>query len=601
MVTSAVSTLGDAARAARRRAPGAEWLVRHPDVIALFVYAIPALIYEHSAVTHFASGCSCYGSDPQEFMWSMSWWPYAIVHGLDPLSTHVIWSGAHSFNVAANTTIPLPALLAWPVTAIWGPIVSFNLINLIAPVLDAYVAYRLCRHITRAPAASILAGYVFGFSSYWWGELEGHTHLVFTFAAPAVVWLVLVRLEEAISARRFTILLALVLTAQLLCGAEMAFTLSCMSGVTLIAALVFADSQTRGRLLGLLPLVLAAYVAMAVICSPYIIAVMRGPSVAIGRDLQFPADALSFFVPSETSWIWGHTFVGVTSGFLGNNSENGTYLGIPIVLIVLSYAFATWERRATRCLVAVLAVAVVWALGDSLHIDGHQTISLPFSWIDGITGFNQLLPVRIGDYVFLICAIVTALWLAVDGGARPLRWAWALAGVALLLPNIHATAPGASAPLYYTSMNVPRFFSTALYRRYLAHGEVVWPIPYAQNGMSLAWQAETNMYFTLASGAFYEPNEYTFDPLGGQMIDGAPKADAASLVKPFVARHRIGAIVLQPGSAAAAWAPVLQAAGLTATSVGGVLLYRPPAAWRAAAAPPVALPAGCIPMGSGCP
>jgi hypothetical protein len=32
------------------------------------------------------------GGDPIQFMWFLSWWPYALTHGLDPFQTHYIWS-----------------------------------------------------------------------------------------------------------------------------------------------------------------------------------------------------------------------------------------------------------------------------------------------------------------------------------------------------------------------------------------------------------------------------------------------------------------------------------------------------------------------------
>lgn len=257
-----------AARANERRAGAVLGLVRERHAaVALLLYGAAALIYQHHAVAHLGSSCACIGTDPTMFMWSMVWWPHAILHGLNPFVTHLIWV-PDSINLAANTSTPGPALLAAPLTALAGPVVSYNVLMLIAPVTGAWFAYRLCLYLTRAPAVSILCGYLYGFSTYSLGALEGHLQLVFTFGAPAVVLLTLKRLDGAISARRYVVLMALVLIAQFSCGTEMAFTLTVMGVVALAAGWTFSTSEMRRKIVALLPTLAGAYAATAVICSP---------------------------------------------------------------------------------------------------------------------------------------------------------------------------------------------------------------------------------------------------------------------------------------------------------------------------------------------
>ena len=70
-------------------------------------------------------------------------------------------------------------------TLLFGPIVSYNLLMLASPVLAAFFAFLLCRYITRSFAASLVGGYLFGFSAYMLGQLLGHLHLVLIFPIPA--------------------------------------------------------------------------------------------------------------------------------------------------------------------------------------------------------------------------------------------------------------------------------------------------------------------------------------------------------------------------------------------------------------------------------
>src|SRR5260370_42064324 len=63
----------------------------------------------------------------------------------------------------------------------------------------------------------------------------------------------------------------------------------------------------------------------------------------------------------------------------------------------------------------------------------------------------------------------------------------------LMLPTLSASpwAPPAA---------MPAFFSTGLYRQYLAPNETVIVLPYGILGEATLWQAATGMYFRMAGG-----------------------------------------------------------------------------------------------------
>jgi hypothetical protein len=114
----------------------------------------------HAAVVDPAEVCACNrtASDPTIFMWSLSWWPHALLHRLNPLLARVI-SPPGGVNVAAATAIPAAAIAAWPVTALFGPLVSFNLLAILGPALCGLTAYLLCRRLTAHHAASLMGGF----------------------------------------------------------------------------------------------------------------------------------------------------------------------------------------------------------------------------------------------------------------------------------------------------------------------------------------------------------------------------------------------------------------------------------------------------------
>ena len=107
--------------------------------------------------------------DPNFYVWSMRWWPYAILHGLNPLySSQIAAPAGHS--LAWVTTAPPVALLATPLTLTAGPVVAFNLVTALGLPLAAWAAFVLCRRLTGKFWASIVGGAVFGFSAFEMGH-----------------------------------------------------------------------------------------------------------------------------------------------------------------------------------------------------------------------------------------------------------------------------------------------------------------------------------------------------------------------------------------------------------------------------------------------
>ena len=155
--------------------------------------------------------------DPTIYMWSLAWWPHALLHGLNPFLTNALFV-PDRVDLGGVTAVPLAALVAAPITLLFGPIVSYNLLMLASPTLAAFFAFLLCRYITRSFAASLVGGYVFGFSTYILGQMLGHLHLVLIFPIPAAVHLTLRLIDGRIGERRFIALMALCLATLFLCS-----------------------------------------------------------------------------------------------------------------------------------------------------------------------------------------------------------------------------------------------------------------------------------------------------------------------------------------------------------------------------------------------
>ncbi len=549
--------------------------------VAIGLYVLGALVMQRHAVAHITYEISGNGpGDPTQFMWVMWWFPHAILHGLNPFVTHAIWVN-DTYNLGSVTSTPLPAVLMAPVTLLLGaangPVVSYNVANLAAPIISAWFTYRVCLRLTRgAPWASLLGGWLYGFSSYGLSQLQGHLNLVFTFLPPVLALLAFGYLRGEWGARRVALLGALALLCQMFTSTEILFTTTIFGVIGYVLAFVFAPAAMRRRFVPLSGALVVAYAIAGVISLPYIHYALSGPKVGVGMIYE-PADLLSYVFPTPDTWVGGKSFAQLSARYPLNTSEQGTYLGIPLIVMMLAAWYSLWaSRRVVRALTAWTLVAVLASLGAALTIGGQPTILLPVNWFVHTRLLDQMTPERFGMYAAFGASLAAAMWTAAPTAHRWSRWLLALLAVFVLLPNPNAVRTTGQ-PIYQDQYVSPTFFTHGLYKTHLYPNEVVLPIPFGYLGDSLLWQAQAKGYFREASGWFgYWPPDYINDPVVQQLIGAqALNNQTVSGMRSFLLGHQVGAIVVQDGQGGP-WPAVFAQLGLKPVAVGGVDLYKIP-------------------------
>ena len=572
--------------ASQSRAP-APWL---EDAAALAVYVVlwVALI-GRVAITDPAHTCACPGdSDPATYMWALVWWPHALVHGLNPFVSHVVWT-PEGGNVAAAALIPAAAVLMSPITAAFGPIVSYNVLSLLGPVLSAWFTFRLCRYITRRWLPSLVGGYVFGFSSYVLAHMLGHLNLILVFLVPAAVHLVLLWLDEGISARRFVVLMTGLITLQFLLSTEVLLTMLTFGAVALMLAYAFSPPRRR-RIVDMVPKVLGAGAVSALLVGPYLYYALKGlgtnPSVNyVATAERYSADPLNYGLPTPVTWI-GHGLTeslsakfNSTEAIHANYTEGAGYLGLPLLMIVAIFLFAHRRRGSAKVALGVLVVVFVASLGAHLHVANppgpvgayRPSIPLPWRLVNHLPAVDHTLPARFSMYVSLIAAVVVAQWLAEPARRMWARWLLAVVGVVLLIPN-------QALPYWRGKPADPSFFTEQTYRHYLKRDETALVIPYGWNGNSMLWQAETDMYFRMAGGYLSSevPAGYWREPVVRALLETEAEGITPQRwrlpLRDFLVRRRVGAVILA-GDDSDVWRPVVESLGLRPRRAGGVLFY----------------------------
>jgi hypothetical protein len=512
-------------------------------------------------------------TDPPQTMWFFNWWRYSLAHGLNPFITDLVWTPL-GINLTWTTCVPLPAWISIPLQVTVGEPATYNLIISLALPLAAFSAFVLCRRVTGAFWPSVLGGYIFGFSSYMLGEVLAHLDLVAVFPVPLIALLTLKRLDREISARRFAILLAALLTVQFLCFPEIFATATIVGGFAFLLALVLFDRDLRARLVSLVAPVTGGYLMASAVLSPYLFFMLaRGfPHAPIYAPSSYSADLLAFLVPTQMHMLGAARIAtALTRIFQRDLYENGAYLGIAIIVFVEVFRRRYWREPAGKLLMILFLVLVIAAMGPTLHVAGRQGIWMPWAVVGRLPILSIALPLRFMMYAFLVVALMIAMWLAAPGARPTTKFAAAAIIVASIAPNPHAS-------FWVSPLEIPAFFADRTYARELEPREIILPLPWGNLGNSMYWQLQSDMYFRMAGGwTGFSPFEFDRMPVVQYFYGGIDLPEAGDQLKAYIARFGVQAVIADPNEANfESFKQTLDSLGVAGLNEKGVWVYKIP-------------------------
>jgi hypothetical protein len=510
--------------------------------VALVVYAaLSAGFLDHGvSITQNIQGV---GTDPTSFIWFLAWWPFALSHHLNPLYTHLVWQPV-GVDLAWMTTLPLLSLIGLPVTLLYGPVVTFNLLSICAPALAAWAAYLLCVNITRAPAASLIGGYLFGFSSYEMAQSLDHLNLSFTMFVPLLLLAILRRLRGELSRPRFVLAAGLLMICEFLTSIEIFAMMFIFGAIAWAFAWVYLP-QWRAALRRLFADLLAAAPFVLVVLSPWLAAMFTHYGVVrLPKDWPyiFSTDLLNIFIPTVVNGFGGFPFARIAQDFSGNIPEQCGYIGLPLIAIVVLFARQMRNLPLPRFLLVVLLCVTLASLGPRLLIDGHYSrIVLPWVFAIHMPLAGSALPARFAMFSSLILAVIAAMWIADARPGGPLKFRLALAGLACaaLLPRPHPW------------MNIPhsRFFQPGEVQAALGANARILILPFAINGPSSFWQEEAGFSFAQTGGYLgFPPAGMQEFPAVGELFGNQPRPGFQADFQEFCSRTGTQFVAAGPGT-----------------------------------------------------
>jgi hypothetical protein len=521
-------------------------------IISIFT---PLIIYMCFSYGYFGKGHSWTSeylgdaTDPIAYIWFIHWWSFAIAHHIGPFITTYVWFPGGD-NLTWKASVPFAALMALPFTIFGGPVLSFNMLTLSAPAFAAWTAFLLARHLTRDWAASLIGGYLFGFSSYELGQLFGHLNLDMIFLVPVAVLLCVRRAQGQMGRWMFIVLLAMVFLAQLGLSTEILATLCLFGAVTWALFLLNAPRADRAGLWPLAIEIPAAAILMVLLALPFEIDMIKGfsdfTSVPAPEIAEYSSDLLGFITPTAITRLGRSVYGPEALLFNQNYSETGIYLGLPLIFLLTSYFVTKIEQPYVRALLATACVLVLFSLGPWLHVGGIQ-LALPMPWHLALRLplIKSVMPERFSMYVALSTGIAAALWVATPAAwpKRGLKLTWAGIACVFVAPNLSIHR--------WTPWPVDPFFTPVHVRAALGKAPNVLILPFGPSGPDMAWQVDAGFGFTQSGGYTGAPplSEDVWPLLYDFETDTVPPQFANDLAA-FCATHHVDFILEGPGTPA---------------------------------------------------
>src|SRR6266702_440553 len=113
--------------------------------------------------------------DAGSYVWDFWWMARSVDHLSNPWSTSYLAAPVGT-QLGLHTLMPLPGVVMMPVTVLFGPSASCNLLSIVLPGLLSYTMYRVARLWLPSQIAAIAAGGFFGYSvivEFWtWNHVN---------------------------------------------------------------------------------------------------------------------------------------------------------------------------------------------------------------------------------------------------------------------------------------------------------------------------------------------------------------------------------------------------------------------------------------------
>jgi hypothetical protein len=382
---------------------------RHLVLLACYITVGIAVTWPRA--TYLVAGKLQATRDAGVYVWDFWWMAHAVEHLTNPWYTTSIVAPT-GVQLGYHALMPLEGVLMMPVTVLFGPSASYNLLSILTPGLMCYAAYRLARLWLPTQTGAVFAGAFFGLST----EMAWHAWYQLNLAAGAVF--LPLALEAAVRLRRSVggrgggwgkqaVILGLIVGASLLTDQESFVLVLIVVAAALVPWLVSRAWRTRA------PAAATAAVVSLLVASPQIAAMVAQtrsggatiPAGTVATDYVYSSTGFPYiFGVSPRAVRLGLTWLKPLS-YHGHTLDGVPTFGLALSVLAIVGLVVSWRRRSAWQLAALWLASAALALGVVLKIGSHtytpfaQTWHgvrlsgiMPFTWfvqIPGMAGFRE--------------------------------------------------------------------------------------------------------------------------------------------------------------------------------------------------------------------
>ncbi|MGH9079917.1 MAG: hypothetical protein ACRDYE_07580 [Acidimicrobiales bacterium] len=452
------------------------------------------------------------------------WWLSWAAHALPNVHNLFLAKGQNyplGQNFGVNGSMLVLGIVFAPITKLFGPVVTWNILLRLAFTASASSMCLVLRRWTTWWPAAFIGGLLYAISGYA-SSLDLYIFLVFV-PLPPLIFLLLheILVRQQWRPVRTGILLGLLCSIQFFISTEILAGTG-MMGAVAVALLVLIHRRTlveRWRYAVTafayctgVTLLLLIYPVWFTFAGPQH---LNGPPEPVTYWAAYsPVDLLSLIVH-------GTNFKQVSLVFGGL-----LYVGLPLIVVLACFAVFFRKKGAILFAGAMALFALILSLGPRLWIDGRETsIALPFVLFEHLPALDGFQPGRFALFTDMFAAGMFAigideLWkrLRRSRHLRRLSPRWSLASkaalvgvvvVAVVVPLV-PSHPHPSSPT-----NVPTFFTSAAVD-HIPPGSVDLAYPYPDSAWPsnlwvpipnvMLYQAVAGMRFKLIGGYGYFPS-----------------------------------------------------------------------------------------------
>ncbi len=468
------------------------------------------------------------------FEWVLARAARVVTHFENPFFTMSLNYPA-GVNMIANTSVLAIGIPLAPVTLLFGSHVTYAVALVLGLAGTATTWYWvLSRHIVTNRVAAIVGGAFCGFAPAMVSHANGHPNIVSQFLVPLIIWRV-IALREPGRVIRNGVILGLLITYQVFLNEEILLFTALALGVFFAA---YAAQRWREvapilrRFLG--GLGVAGGLVAALVAYPLYIQFF-GPQHYKGMEhwFQLSTDLSTFTAFPRRSIA---LYSGVSPGS-AHPAEENTFLGWPLMALVVIMIVWQWRDATVRCIAIVGAVFAALSLGSVIVFRGTRTgIPGPWALLDDLPIFESVVPIRIGlvlvPTVGLLLALGVDRFLTETREPAPNRDVARLAGLLVLAV---ALVPLTPVPLLAKHRDAaPTFITAGGWREYVTGGRTLVPVPLPTypEPTGMWWSSQTGVAFPIPRGYFLGPQSGESGDIG----DLAPPPRRTSTLLSIVER-----------------------------------------------------------------